>query len=258
MKVAIWSEYKVTFAKTNTLLDFLFSKGYYPSEMNSKHFTFDQFQNYKSSDLETSHIGFLNHSKQIIYMAEERFDAINQELSDVAVDMFDYVFTKQNKGQEQDTVVILKRGISLRFMGSHFRFRIDTRSFRIDFDSLRGDEKMCRLDLVKIIEDERMGWIAPVTPVTPEAPVTPVTPVDIQSVVKIENKIIDISEVIDIQSVQIIQINDNFHEYELFFNNKFIQLENKIKELSEHNKQLSYRLSVFENPSPLQPPIILF
>ena len=70
--------------------------------------------------------------------------------------------------------------------------------------------------------------------------------IDIQSdqIVEIENKIVDIS--------------DDLHEYEQFFTKKFTELENKIKELSEHNKQLSQRLFVFENPSPPEPPIILF
>ena len=71
-------------------------------------------------------------------------------------------------------------------------------------------------------------------------------------------KICTIDDKIDTQSVQIVDISDKFNEYEQFFNKKFIQLENKIKELSEHNKQLSYRLSVFEDSSPPEPPIILF
>lgn len=162
VQMPVWSEYKVTFSQSNTFLDFLFSKGYYPSEMNLKHFMFDPFQNYKSCDLETSHIGFLRHTKEIIYITEERFDAINIVLSDITPDALEYAFSRQNKGQEQDTVVILKRGISMRFIGNHFRFRIDSHSSfgHIDFDPLRGDEKMCRLDLFKFIEDERVGWIS--------------------------------------------------------------------------------------------------
>jgi len=173
----MWSEYKVTFAQSDTLVDFLFSKGYYPSEMNSKYFTFDPFQNYKSHDLETRHIGFLNHTKQIIYMTEDRFHAINQALSGVTPDILEYAFSKQNKGQEQDTIVILKRGIYLRFIGNNFRFRIDCGGRgHIDFDPLRGDEKMCQLDLVKILEDERIGWVPVTVPEVPKVPEVPTVP----------------------------------------------------------------------------------
>ena len=87
--------------------------------------------------------------------------------------------------------------------------------------------------------------------------------IDIQSV-----QIVEIKNKIDVQNVQIfeienkiVDIGNNFHEYEQFFTKKFTELENKIKELSEHNKQLSQRLFVFENPSPPEPPeppIILF
>ena len=129
--------------------------------MHTRYFTFDPFQNHKSHDLETSHIGFLQHTKQIVYMPEERFDAINKMLSDISIDTFEYAFSRQDKGRDQDTCVILKRGVYLRFMGNQFRFRIDFGSpfGHIDFDPVRGDAKMCRLDLVKIVNDERVGWV---------------------------------------------------------------------------------------------------
>ena len=156
----MWSEYKVSFCNSNTTLDFLFSRGFHPTEMHTRYFTFDPFQNHKSHDLETSHIGFLQ-SKQIQYMPEERFEVINKMLADISIDTFEYAFSRQDKGRDQDTCVILKRGAYLRFMGNQFRFRIDFGSplGHIDFDPVRGDAKMCRLDLVKIVNDERVGWV---------------------------------------------------------------------------------------------------
>ena len=153
VQTPIWSEYKITFSKSNTLLDYLFSKGYYPYEMNNKHFMFNPFENYKSSDLETSHIGILN-NKQIIYIPEDRFNKINQVLSDVTTDMFEYAFSLQNK-----ELIILKRGVCMYVKTNGFTL------CGIDFDKIHGDQMMCRLDLFKILDDERIGWV-PVSHVT--------------------------------------------------------------------------------------------
>ena len=64
----IWSEYKITICKTNTTLDYLFSKGYFPSEMHNKYFKFNPFENYKSCDLEMSYIGILQNNKQLDFL----------------------------------------------------------------------------------------------------------------------------------------------------------------------------------------------
>lgn len=156
VQTPIWSEYKITFLKSNTLLDYLFSKGYYPCEMNNKHFMFNPFENYKSSDLETSHIGILS-NKQIIYIPEDRFNKMNQVLSDVTIDMFEYAFSSQNK-----ELIILKRGICMYVKTNGFTL------CGIDFGKIHGDQ-MCRLDLFKILDDERIGWV----PVSHEEVVPP-------------------------------------------------------------------------------------
>lgn len=146
----IWSEYKITIYKSNTILDYLFSKGYFPNEMNNKHFMFNTFQNYKSCDLEMSHIGILQNEKQIIYIPENRFNQMNQILSDVTCDMFDYAFSSQNKGRD---MIILKRGICMYITTNGFNL------CGINFGKLHGGEQMCRLDLFKILDDERIGWV---------------------------------------------------------------------------------------------------
>ena len=103
----IWSEYKITMDKTTSeRLNYLFSKGYFPSEMHNKYFKFNSFENYKSCDLEMSYIGILQNDKQIIYISEDRFNKIDQILSDITLDMFDYAFSSQNKEKE---MIILKR-----------------------------------------------------------------------------------------------------------------------------------------------------
>ena len=167
----IWSEYKITICKTNTTLDYLFSKGYFPSEMHNNYFKFNPFENYKSCDLEMSYIGILQNNKQIIYISEDRFNKINQILSDITLDMFDYTFSSQNKGRY---MIILKRGICMY---------INTNGFNlcgINFVKLCGGEQTCRLDLFKILDDERIGWI-PFVPEVSEVPKEPLlfTPLSI-------------------------------------------------------------------------------
>ena len=155
----IWSEYRITLCQSNTVLDYLFSKGYFPTEMNNKYFMFNPFQNYKSSDLEMSHIGILQNEKQIIYISEDGFDKINQALSGVTTDMFEYAFSNENRGRD---MIILKRGICMY---------INTNGFKlcgIEFSKLHGGEQMCRLDLFKILDDERIGWVHVVPEVVPE------------------------------------------------------------------------------------------
>ena len=149
----IWSEYKTTFCQSSTTLDYLFSKGYYPAEMQAKYFKFDPFQNYRSSDLATSHIGFLNTDKYILYISEDRFKQINQILSDVSIDMFEYAFSTK----EDREIIILKRGICMYLKTNGFKL------FDIEFTNHKSDDKTCRLDLVKILDDERIGWV-PVVP----------------------------------------------------------------------------------------------
>jgi hypothetical protein len=225
VQMPMWSEYKVTFFNSlSSTLDFLISKGYYPSEMNSKYFTFDPFQNYKSCDLETSHIGILQ-EKQIKYITEERFDAINKMLTGISIDTFEYAFSKQNKG---DTFVILKRGVYIRFMGSQFQINLGPIG-QIDFNPMKGEVKMCRLDLVKIVEDERVGWI----------------PFKVPEVIDLTETRISTLELLDrinILSDLIITESENNKKH--------------IDELTEHNKQLSSRLCDVENIK-VPPPIIL-
>ena len=191
----IWSEYKITMCKSNTILDYLFSKGYFPNEMNNKHFMFNSFQNYKSCDLEMSHIGILQNEKQIIYISENRFNQINQVFSNITCDMFDYAFSSQNKGRD---MIILKRGICMY---------INTNGFNlcgINFDKLHGGEQMCRLDLFKILDDERIGWVHVVpeveiiTKVVPE--VFEVVPEVFEVVPEVEIITEIVPEVIDLTS----------------------------------------------------------
>lgn len=155
-----WSEYKITFCNSNTIFDYLFSKGWYFSDMNNRYFNYDSFQNYQSIDMETSHIGLLKHDKQLIYIPEERVEFINHLLSDVSIDVFEYVLSKWKLGGDQ-TIVILKRGIRILFMNYHNIMRIDCgNSGFFEFYRLpQSENKMCRLDLVRIVNDERIGWV---------------------------------------------------------------------------------------------------
>ena len=156
----IWSEYKTTFSKSDTLLDYLFSKGYFPGVINMKYFKYDPFQNYKSSDLETSHIGILSPLyNQVVYMSEDQFIKMNKDLSGVTIDMLEYAFSDMKRN-----MIILKRGICMYTNPNGFDL------CGISFLKLRGDEQMCRLDLVKILDDERIGWVPFTKEVPPSGP----------------------------------------------------------------------------------------
>ena len=143
-----------------------------------------------------------------------------------------------NDGLNEQMVKIDVQSIQIAGLGDCLNeqmVKIDTQSFKISDISDCLNEQMVKIDVQSI------------------------QIVDISDGLKEQMvKICTIDDKIDTQSVQIVDISDKFNEYEQFFNKKFIQLENKIKELSEHNKQLSYRLSVFEDSSPPEPPIILF
>jgi hypothetical protein len=155
-----WSEYKITFCNSNTIFDYLISKGWYFTDMNNRYFNYDSFQNYQSLDMETSHIGLLKHDNQLIYISEERVEFINNLLSDVSIDVFEYAFSKWKLGEHAPSFVILKRGI--RILLNYFnKMRIDCgKSGYFEFDRLpQGENKICRLDLVRIVNDERIGWV---------------------------------------------------------------------------------------------------
>ena len=152
-----WSEYKVTFPENKfTLLNYLFEKGYYPCDFQNKYFNYSQFLNYKSSDLETSHIGIYNiNDTQLMYISEDKFDQLNELLSDISFDMLEYAFSIDKPE------VILKRGIYLNKKGNVLQ--IFGTGFQIFFNKIQSNMtyKMCRLDLVKILDDERIGWVVP-------------------------------------------------------------------------------------------------
>ena len=151
----IWSEYKITFPENKLmLLGYLFEKGYFPYDFHNKYFKYSQFLNYKSSDLETSHIGLYDiHDNQLMYMPEDKFDKLNETLSDVSFDMLEYAFSIDKP------VVILKRGIYLNKKGEILE--IFGTGWQIKFSKINSNKIMCRLDLVKILDDERNGWIVP-------------------------------------------------------------------------------------------------
>ena len=155
----IWSEYKVTFSENKfTLLNYLLEKGYFPYQFHNKYFMYSQFLNFKSGDLETSHIGLYNvNTTYLMYMPEDTFDNLNKQLSDISIDMLEYAFSIDK------TEVILKRGIYLNKVSSNGPgMHISGPGFSIVFQKIWENDmvlKMCRLDLVKILDDERIGWV---------------------------------------------------------------------------------------------------
>lgn len=177
MTYPVWSEYKITFDinNKNTLLNYLFSKGIIPAQLKNNHFTYNQFTNYKSADIETSHIGLCTISKdggnaQITYMPEVDYIKLNNKLIDLEIttDMIDFVM------QSQATYTILKRGIIAVKQGLHHPsdkyttiFDLHIGSFNRPIEHIRfaglsrETHKLCRLDLIKIFENEKIGWVDP-------------------------------------------------------------------------------------------------
>ena len=178
----VWSEYKISFDfdNKNILLKYLFDKGVIPEVYNIKNFNYNQFNNYKSLDIETSYIGICKKSKEpdsnsqeINYMSEIQYNNINNKLIEfgITTDMLDIAMTTQK------SYFMIKRGIIVTKIQPHYKSEKYSKNFNLLITSLYKDKehkellnfkelpicneehKICRLDLIKILEDENIGWV---------------------------------------------------------------------------------------------------
>ncbi len=160
----VYSEYAITFCEQKSLLNFILSKGYLPTEIHNLHFPYNPFENYKSHLLDFRHFGVCVSDRgthTISFMPEKRFIEINKFLNEV---LTPEIFTNAMSREKQ--IYILKHGVAIIKNGCNkFSIRDDRNGTSLSFNLVafsKGDLsnfRWCRLELVKIFESEEIGWI---------------------------------------------------------------------------------------------------
>jgi hypothetical protein len=169
MDPTFWSEYKITFCEpTNCIMNYIISKGYVYQHPWIKSFTYNQFNNYFSHDLDKRLIGLkdlsvhrgLNvntESNTMLYMSETFFNRINNELEQISQTDIDNLLLSTKKE------FMIKRGILVHKREGHFTITMYGKENGLvsgiyEFGKHQG-YKFCTLDLVRIKNNDSEGFI---------------------------------------------------------------------------------------------------